>query len=70
MNEPKQFDCAFCAGNHDLTPQIQYLKEEGSITVSRIQRRFLYGYNHALTIFEKMQEQKLISLSGVSLLKK
>jgi hypothetical protein len=63
------FDCGFCHdGPHNLAEQIRFLREEGSITVSRIQRRFMFGYAHALAIFEALHAQKLISASGVSLL--
>lgn len=54
-NQPPTFPCSWCSGVHDLTREIEAIRNEKRCSVSMMQRRFRYGYAHALEVCRQLE---------------
>lgn len=56
QNTPDTYPCHWCeSGVHDLTREIEAIRNEGRCSVSMMQRRFRYGYAHALEVCRQLE---------------
>lgn len=52
---PVTFVCPHCAAPHDLTREIEAIREEQRCSTSFLQRRFKRGYHHAFAIIKALE---------------